>query len=117
MTAQTTEYPESGVIRWTFTSTEERDAFITRVFPERTASDTPGLYELPGRDTLGVHLLAVSYGASCVCSYGASGSHTINCLNYGGRRVDTITARAIVCTCDPVTGIFNHGAAGCEGVA
>lgn len=91
---QTTQDDGSGVIRWTFTDTATRDAFITRMFPERKCSDTPGVYEVAGRDTIGVFLLEVSFGARCVCSYGLSGSHTIPCLNYGNRRVDLVAARA-----------------------
>jgi hypothetical protein len=32
---------------WTFTTTEARDAFIDREFPQRRALDCPGTYRLP----------------------------------------------------------------------
>jgi hypothetical protein len=49
---------------------------------------TPGM---PGT-LAGVYRVFVPF--RCVCSYGASGSHSLHCLNYQGRMADAAETRA-----------------------
>ena len=73
----------------TFAAIADRDAFLERAYTDRIATDTPGVYRLPNRGGyLHVLLERVTFEPACMCSYGASGSHTIPCLNRANARLD-----------------------------
>lgn len=44
----------TATVRMAFLTTEARNAYIAATFPEREATEVPGLYELPNGDRLGV---------------------------------------------------------------
>lgn len=47
-------------VRWTFETTEARDAFIEKSYPNRKCLSGPGAYRVPG-GTLGVFMNEITF--------------------------------------------------------